>query len=93
VIGRHAAPDADELVKTASAYAVAVAERIGSWSGYDTHTPARVEGLVRLGCQPTPSRLHCDLREAPHTKRYFDVAGHYSRADLLNPTAVAQPTP
>ena len=27
----------------------------------------------------------CDLREALHAKRYFDVAGHYSRADLLAP--------
>jgi hypothetical protein len=25
-----------------------------------------------------------DLREALHAKRYFDVAGHYSRADLLD---------
>jgi nitrilase len=25
----------------------------------------------------------CDLREALHAKRYFDVAGHYSRADAL----------
>jgi predicted amidohydrolase len=25
----------------------------------------------------------CDLREALHAKRYFDVAGHYSRADVL----------
>ena len=27
----------------------------------------------------------CDLREALHVKRYFDVAGHYSRADVLEP--------
>jgi nitrilase len=27
----------------------------------------------------------CDLREALHAKRYFDVAGHYSRADVLEP--------
>ncbi len=27
----------------------------------------------------------CDLREALHAKRYFDVAGHYSRADVLAP--------
>ena len=26
----------------------------------------------------------CDLREALHAKRYFDVAGHYSRADVLD---------
>ena len=25
----------------------------------------------------------CDLREALHAKRYFDVAGHYGRADVL----------
>lgn len=25
----------------------------------------------------------CDLREALHAKRYFDAAGHYSRADVL----------
>ena len=28
----------------------------------------------------------CDLREALHAKRYFDVAGHYSRADVLTPS-------
>ena len=27
----------------------------------------------------------CDLREALRAKRYFDVAGHYSRADVLEP--------
>ena len=27
----------------------------------------------------------CDLREALHAKRYFDVAGHYGRADILGP--------
>ncbi|HVF75202.1 MAG TPA: carbon-nitrogen hydrolase family protein [Acidimicrobiales bacterium] len=26
----------------------------------------------------------CDLRQALHAKRYFDVAGHYSRADVLD---------
>jgi nitrilase len=26
----------------------------------------------------------CDLREALHAKRYFDVAGHYARADVLS---------
>jgi nitrilase len=26
-----------------------------------------------------------DLRQARHAKRYFDVAGHYSRADVLAP--------
>lgn len=29
-------------------------------------------------------KFDCDLREALHAKRYFDVVGHYSRADLLN---------
>jgi len=27
----------------------------------------------------------CDLRDALHAKRYFDVAGHYGRADVLAP--------
>jgi nitrilase len=27
----------------------------------------------------------CDLRQALHAKRYFDVAGHYGRADILGP--------
>ena len=27
----------------------------------------------------------CDLREALHAKRYFDVSGHYGRADVLAP--------
>jgi nitrilase len=26
----------------------------------------------------------CDLREVLHAKRYFDVAGHYARADVLS---------
>ena len=26
----------------------------------------------------------CDLRQALHAKRYFDVAGHYSRSDVLD---------
>jgi len=28
----------------------------------------------------------CDLREALHAKRYFDVVGHYGRADALVPS-------
>ena len=31
----------------------------------------------------------CDLRDALHAKRYFDVAGHYGRADVLDPTSRA----
>jgi nitrilase len=27
----------------------------------------------------------CDLRQTLHAKRYFDVVGHYSRADVLAP--------
>jgi nitrilase len=27
----------------------------------------------------------CDLREGLHAKRYFDVAGHYGRTDILRP--------
>ena len=27
----------------------------------------------------------CDLRQALHAKRYFDVAGHYARAEVLAP--------
>ena len=27
----------------------------------------------------------CDLRQTLHAKRWFDVAGHYSRADVLWP--------
>lgn len=33
----------------------------------------------------------CDLREALHAKRAFDVAGHYGRADVLTPSAVEPP--
>jgi len=29
----------------------------------------------------------CDLRTALHAKRYFDVVGHYSRSDVLEPPA------
>ncbi len=32
--------------------------------------------------------VDCDLREALHAKRYFDVSGHYSRAEVLGPNAV-----
>jgi nitrilase len=28
----------------------------------------------------------CDLRGALHAKRYFDVVGHYGRADVLAPS-------
>jgi nitrilase len=34
----------------------------------------------------------CDLREALHAKRYFDVVGHYGRADVLEPRSVDPPT-
>ena len=29
----------------------------------------------------------CDLAAGLHAKRYFDVAGHYGRADILSPPA------
>jgi hypothetical protein len=29
--------------------------------------------------------VDCDLREALHAKRCFDVVGHYGRADVLAP--------
>jgi nitrilase len=35
----------------------------------------------------------CDLRDALHAKRYFDVAGHYSRTDVLDPAPPEHPTP
>jgi nitrilase len=35
----------------------------------------------------------CDLREALHAKRYFDAAGHYSRADVLAPRTPPPPSP
>jgi predicted amidohydrolase len=31
--------------------------------------------------------FECDLREALHAKRYFDVAGHYARTDVLRSKA------
>src|SRR6478735_7075085 len=34
----------------------------------------------------------CDLREALHAKRYFDVVGHYGRADVLAPSHPALPS-
>jgi predicted amidohydrolase len=33
----------------------------------------------------------CDLREVLHAKRYFDAAGHYSRADVLARRSPIQP--
>jgi predicted amidohydrolase len=33
----------------------------------------------------------CDLRDALHAKRYFDVAGHYSRPDVLGPFGTTYP--
>ena len=63
--------------------------------------PAGVEVLGRGGaCIVSPSgeviggpvydketivSAACDLREALHAKRYFDVAGHYARAEVLAP--------
>ncbi len=47
--------------------------RCGRWSLYDE------EGIVIADC---------DLKEALHAKRYFDVAGHYGLADVLS----AKPT-
>jgi nitrilase len=35
----------------------------------------------------------CDLREALHAKRYFDVAGHYSRAEVLHPFVATSTAP
>ena len=35
----------------------------------------------------------CDLRDALHAKRYFDVAGHYSRAEVLDPGVRSKPAP
>jgi predicted amidohydrolase len=35
----------------------------------------------------------CDLRDALHAKRYFDVVGHYSRTDALGPGTPNEPTP
>jgi nitrilase len=32
--------------------------------------------------------VDCDLREALHAKRYFDVVGHYGRADVLAPDSL-----
>jgi nitrilase len=34
----------------------------------------------------------CDLREALHAKRYFDVVGHYGRADVLGASPPAVPS-
>lgn len=36
-----------------------------------------VEGIITADC---------DLRDALHAKRYFDVVGHYGRSDVLAPT-------
>jgi nitrilase len=33
----------------------------------------------------------CDLRDALHAKRYFDVVGHYGRTDVLAPSHPADP--
>lgn len=35
----------------------------------------------------------CDLRRGLHAKRWFDVAGHYSREDVLLPRLAATPAP
>ncbi len=35
--------------------------------------------------------VDCDLERALAAKRYFDVAGHYGRADVLAPTASSPP--
>jgi nitrilase len=33
----------------------------------------------------------CDLRDALHAKRAFDVVGHYGRADVLTPKVAGRP--
>ncbi|MEO7428936.1 MAG: hypothetical protein ABIY48_06090 [Acidimicrobiales bacterium] len=35
---------------------------------------------------------NCDVRGALHAKRYSDVVGHYSRADLLAPSHPTLPS-
>jgi predicted amidohydrolase len=35
----------------------------------------------------------CDLRAGLHAKRWFDAVGHYSRSDVLAPSAPAAPKP
>ena len=37
--------------------------------------------------------VDCDLRQALHAKRYFDVAGHYGRADVLDPRVALAVSP
>ena len=33
----------------------------------------------------------CDLKDGLHAKRWFDVAGHYSREDVLRPSSAPAP--
>ena len=63
-------PEDDEVLGRGGACIVSPAGNVIAGPLYDE------EGIVTADC---------DLRDALHAKRYFDVAGHYGRADVLAP--------
>jgi nitrilase len=65
-----ALPDGIEVFGRGGACVVAPSGEIISGPVYDEETTVLAD---------------CDLRLALHVKRYFDVAGHYGRADVLAP--------
>ena len=94
---RHIAIEAGAFVVSVPAYLPASAYP----ADFPLPLPAGVEVFGRGGaCVVSPVgqviagpvydaeaivQADCDLREALRAKRYFDVAGHYSRADVLDP--------
>ncbi len=73
---RSPLPDGDEVFGRGGACIVSPAGDLIAGPLYDA------EGVVVADC---------DLREALHAKRYFDVVGHYGRADVLAPASPPPP--
>ncbi len=65
------------------------------------HSRGTSPGIVSPGSDVVAGPLYdaegivianCDVRGALHAKRYSDVVGHYSRADLLAPSHPTLPS-
>jgi len=73
------------------------ADSLGGWIASMRHIAIEVGAFVVSVPQYIPASAFpddfplalpdgIDLREALHAKRYFDVIGHYGRADVLAPS-------
>jgi len=89
-------PDAPTMLIRKSAFERAGLARAHFDARYNlTPDEFRVEGeMVAIGPLYDEEGIvvaDCDLRRALHAKRYFDVVGHYGRADVLAPGHPALP--